>query len=63
MNPLIEAARDGMTQGWLMGGMTVAFFSFFSGWVLWAWAPSNAKTMEAAAAMPLDDGPPARGDA
>jgi cbb3-type cytochrome oxidase subunit 3 len=62
MNPLIEAAKDGLTQGWLMGGMTIVFLAFFVAWSLWAWAPFNRKSMEAAARMPLDDGFPARGD-
>lgn len=63
MNPLIEAAKEGLTQGWLMGGMTVVFLTFFLAWTFWAWAPSNRKNMEAAARMPLDDGFPTRGDA
>ena len=56
MNPVIEAARQGVTQGWLMGTMTIFFFGSFIGWTLWAWLPSNRAAMEAAARMPLDDG-------
>ena len=63
MNPLIEAAQDGLTQGWLMGVMTIFFLSTFVGWAIWAWAPFNRKLMEAAAGMPLDDSLPSRGDA
>lgn len=55
MNPLVEAARAGLTDGWLMGVMTVVFFFFFVGWTLWAWWPSNRETMDAAARMPFDD--------
>jgi cbb3-type cytochrome oxidase subunit 3 len=56
VNPLIEAAKDGLTQGWLMGVMTAVFLFFFTGWTLWAWWPANRETMDAAARMPLDDG-------
>jgi cbb3-type cytochrome oxidase subunit 3 len=63
MNPLFEAAKAGLTQGWLMALMTVIFFVFFSGWVLWAWWPSNRKNLEAAARIPLDDGLPQGGEA
>lgn len=65
MNPVIEAAERGLTQGWLMGVMTIVFFAFFVAWTLWAWWPSNKETLDAAARMPLDDGPstPSRGEA
>ena len=55
MNPLIEAARNGLTQGHLMGVMTTLFLVFFAGWTLWAWWPGNRKNLEEAARMPLDD--------
>ncbi len=57
MNPVIEAAREGVTQGWIMGGMTIFFFGTFIGWTLWAWWPGNKASLEAAARMPLDDSP------
>jgi cbb3-type cytochrome oxidase subunit 3 len=57
MNPVIEAAREGVTQGWLMGAMTIFFFGTFIGWTLWAWWPGNKDELDAAAHLPLDDGP------
>lgn len=59
MNPVIEAAREGVTQGWLMGAMTIFFFTTFIGWTLWAWWPGNKDELDAAARLPLDDGPKA----
>ena len=42
MDPIIEMARQSLTQGWLMGGMTLFFFASFLGWTLWAWWPKTA---------------------
>lgn len=54
MNPVFNAASDGVALGWLLGGMTVAFLAFFGGWVIWAWLPSNRARLEAAGRMPLE---------
>jgi cbb3-type cytochrome oxidase subunit 3 len=61
MDPIIEMARQSLTQGWLMGGMTLFFFASFLGWTLWAWWPGNRDTLEAAARMPLDEASAAGG--
>ncbi|MCK6501959.1 cbb3-type cytochrome c oxidase subunit 3 [Myxococcota bacterium] len=58
MNPLIEAARQAATDGWLMGVMTVFFFLFFIGYAIWAWLPSNRRHMDEMAQLPLDDETP-----
>ncbi len=58
-NPVIAEAGQVLAQssaeGLLMGVMTAAFLTFFLGWAIWAWLPSNRQKMEAAARMPLDD--------
>ena len=57
-NALIEAARQAATDGWLLGVMTVFFFTFFIGYALWAWWPSNARHMDEMSRLPLDDDMP-----
>lgn len=55
MNPLIEAARASLTNGGMMGVMTILFMLFFFGMILWAWSPRNRAHMEDASRMPFDD--------
>lgn len=55
MNPLIEAARQAVTDGWIMGAMTVFFLLFFIAYAIWAWWPSNRRHMDEMARAPLDD--------
>jgi len=58
VNPLIQAAQEAATQGWLLGFMTIFFMVFFVGYSLWAWWPSNKGHMEDMAQLPLDDDAP-----
>ncbi len=55
MNPVFRAAAESIELGWLMGGMTAFFILFFTGWVLWAWAPFNREAMERMANLPLEE--------
>jgi len=57
MNPLFEQAERIVSGGVFMGVMTGVFLAFFIGWALWAYAPHRKDDMDAAARMPLDDGP------
>jgi cbb3-type cytochrome oxidase subunit 3 len=57
MNPLFKAGADLLTQGGLLGLMTILFFFFFVGWTAWAWSPRRKATMEQLGALPLDDQP------
>ena len=56
MNPIYSAASDGIQGGTLMGLMTAFFLAVFVFWTWWAYRPSAAENLNAAAAMPLDDG-------
>lgn len=56
MNPVFKAASEALTQGWLMGGMTVVFMMFFALWTWWAYRPANREAMAAAALLPFDEG-------
>jgi len=56
MNTLLNAARESVGMGWLLGLMTIVFFAFFLAWVWWAYHPANEEIMEEAARMPLMDG-------
>ena len=56
MNTLLQAARESVQMGWLLGGMTLVFFVFFVGWIWWTWHPANDELMEEAAQMPFMDG-------
>jgi len=57
MNPLFEQAERTVSGGVFLGVMTAVFLVFFIGWALWAYAPHRKADMDAAARMPLDDGP------
>lgn len=56
MNTVLQAARESVQMGWLLGLMTVVFFVFFVAWVWWAYHPANAELMEEASRMPFTDG-------
>ncbi len=58
MNPLFEAARGAVTDGWLMGLMTVFFFLTFAAYAVWAWLPGNRPHMDRMAKAALDDEAP-----
>lgn len=66
-HPVIAEAGQVLAQssaeGLLMGVMTAVFLTFFLGWAVWAWLPSNREKMASAARMPLDDLLPERGEA
>ncbi len=49
-----DAAAEATTLGWLLGSMTIVFFSVFCGWAVWAFLPSRKAAMEAAANLPLE---------
>lgn len=55
MNPVFKAASEAAELGWLMGGMTVFFLLFFTGWALWAYAPSNREHLESCGRLPLEE--------
>jgi cbb3-type cytochrome oxidase subunit 3 len=56
VNTVLQAAKESVSMGWLLGLMTVVFFVFFVAWVWWAWHPANEELMEKAARMPFADG-------
>ena len=56
MNTLLQAARESVQMGWLLGLMTIVFFVFFLAWCWWTWHPANRELMEEAARMPFDGG-------
>ena len=55
MNEVTHVAAASHTLEWLGTTMTVAFFAFFVGWIVWAWWPSNRARLDAMARIPLDD--------
>jgi cbb3-type cytochrome oxidase subunit 3 len=55
MSQLTTAVGQASDGGMLMGVMTIVFFAFFVGWVVWAWSPALRSQMDAASRMPLDD--------
>ncbi len=63
MNPVFNAARDAHELGWLGTSMTVLFFLFFAGWVVWTYRPSAKAQLEALGRIPLDDEPSRGGEA
>lgn len=56
MNPVIAAAAESISLGWLMGLMTAFFVIWFVAWTWWAFSPKNKQRFEEAARMPLSDG-------
>jgi cbb3-type cytochrome oxidase subunit 3 len=56
VNPVLQAAAETVSLGWLLGMMTVVFVVWFVGWTVWAYLPRNKAMMEEAARMPLTDG-------
>jgi cytochrome c oxidase cbb3-type subunit 4 len=56
VNPLIEAAANSVSLGWVMGIATVFFLAWFVGWTWWAFSPRNKERFEEAARMPFSDG-------
>jgi cbb3-type cytochrome oxidase subunit 3 len=56
MNPIINAASDGSTLGWLMGITTVVFIATFAYWTWWAYTARNKARWEADSRLPLNDG-------
>ncbi len=55
MSPVTDAVAQSAELGWVLGAMTVAFFTAFVGWTLWAWWPANRAGLDAAALLPLED--------
>ncbi len=55
MNPVLHEIASTTSGGMIAGTMTAIFLFFFTGWALWAWAPSNRGRFQAASRMPLDD--------
>lgn len=55
MNPVFDAARSAVTDGQLMGVMTIFFFLFFVGYAIWLWLPRNRSHMDRMAQVPLED--------
>lgn len=56
MNTVLQAAKESVSMGWLLGLMTVVFFVSFVAWVWWTWHPANRELMEEASMMPFADG-------
>jgi cbb3-type cytochrome oxidase subunit 3 len=56
MNPLLKEAAASVTQGWLLGVMTVVFFAAFLFWIWWAWRGTNQARWEADSRLPFTDG-------
>ena len=56
MNPLLHQAAASVSQGWLLGIMTVVFLGGFLFWTWWAWAERNRTRWEEASRLPLNDG-------
>lgn len=54
MKTLFNEAAATADGGWLMGIMTVVFLVFFTGWVIWAYAPRNRARHDEAARIPFD---------
>ena len=55
MNPIFKLAAENSTAGPMMGGITLMFMACFVYWTWWAYSPANAKNLEAASRMPLDE--------
>ncbi len=55
MNEVTRTAAASHTLQYLGTTMTVAFFLFFVGWVVWAYWPSNRAHLDLMARIPLDD--------
>jgi cbb3-type cytochrome oxidase subunit 3 len=56
VNPVLEAAAESVTLGWLMGILTVFFLASFLAWVWWAYTPRHKAMMDEAALLPFADG-------
>jgi cbb3-type cytochrome oxidase subunit 3 len=56
VNPLLSAAADSVTLGWIMGVTTIVFFGGFLFWIWWAWSARNKARWEADSRLPLNDG-------
>ncbi len=56
MNPLLREAAASVTQGWLLGLMTVVFMAAFIFLIWWAWSGRNQARWEEASHLPLNDG-------
>jgi cbb3-type cytochrome oxidase subunit 3 len=56
VNPVLREAAGFVEHGWLMGLMTVLFFTCFIGWSWWALARRNRRRFEDAAMLPLTTG-------
>lgn len=63
MNPVFDAARSAVTDGLLMGVMTIFFFVVFVGYAIWLWLPGNRPHMDQMAKAALDDSSPGAGPA
>jgi cbb3-type cytochrome oxidase subunit 3 len=61
VNPVFDVARAAVTDGLLMGVMTIFFFVFFVGYTIWLWLPSNRSYMDQMAKAALDDSSPGAG--
>lgn len=56
MNPVLDAAAESVSLGWLLGVMTVFFLAAFLAWVWWAYTPKRKDALEEAALLPFADG-------
>jgi cbb3-type cytochrome oxidase subunit 3 len=56
MNPVVKAAAESVTLGWLLGLTTVGFIAAFLFWVWWAWSSRNKARWEADSRLPFNDG-------
>ena len=56
MNPVLTAAAESISLGWLMGIMTVFFLVAFMAWVWWAYTPRHKAMLDEAAMLPFSDG-------
>lgn len=56
MNPVLRAAAEAITVGWVLGFMTIVFIVFFLGWVWYVYRPSNKARFEEMARLPFEDG-------
>jgi cbb3-type cytochrome oxidase subunit 3 len=56
VNQILQAAAEQVRLGWVLGVMTVVFFAWFIGGIVWTFLPRNRARFEEAARMPLTDG-------
>lgn len=55
MNTVLMQAAETASMGWLLGLTTFLFMALFAGWVVWLWSPSQARAMDAASLLPLEE--------